>query len=151
MLVQITKEMFGAGKKGFDEWSITEDKFRYREDCNIDLSRLNRDRVERLAVFLEKLGPDVRGAKMAARDCRNWVEAMKTGGGETKIRRVRQFVQLFRLYFVTNGKRHLYQKEDAAGVEAAMLAYYIVECKYHPKNDRNDAPEKCSVRLAYER
>lgn len=152
MLVVITKEMYHAAKKHLsaEPFGIREGRYSYRDEDNVDLSPFSAKDCEKLATILEELG-EMRGAKVVARDVRSWAAALKSGGSDTKLRRVRQMVSVFRLFFQSNGRRHLYQKDDAGGMESALLGYYIVEAKYHPKRDRSDAPECVTVHLAYER
>lgn len=151
MLVAITRPMYEAAKKSLEAapYYLSQDKFRFKEEVNVNLAKHKPEAVKGLGEILD--GLKVAGAKVVARDCRNWLTAIESGGKETKMRRVRQFSELFRLFFKTNGRRRLYVRESDAGVEAAMLAYYIVKCVYHPKNDRTEAPEHVTVTLAYER
>lgn len=154
MEIRITRPTFDVlkdvlNKKPFQETMHNFDKRdHYKDEEWLDLAQFAEKDLLRLAERAEAAAKTsrVRGLATIARDCRNWITAVKAVAGDKgpRARSVRQMEGLLVQFLLKFPRRHIYERLQE-GNEGVSLAYYVNEIRYESKS--RETPEHLIVRL----
>jgi SpoVK/Ycf46/Vps4 family AAA+-type ATPase len=150
MNVTITKEMAEAiGPKSLKKFGIDEERYRWNS-TSLNLRRLSNNQVKE---FQEILDPhhraNVKGARVAMRDIKTWIDAAAKGVEKATCKDVKQFESLAFEFLQKQPGHRLYKKDDERDV---WQAFFVNDIQYHPpQSDRSGGhtPPYTSTKLHY--
>jgi hypothetical protein len=150
MNVTITKEMAEAiGPKSLKKFGIDEERYRWNS-TSLNLRRLSNNQVKE---FQEILDPhhraNVKGARVAMRDIKTWIDAAAKGVEKATCKDVKQFESLAFEFLQKQPGHRLYKKDDERDV---WQAFFVNDIQYHPpQSDRSGGhtPPYTSMKLHY--